>query len=191
MARYVTADELKKFVKSEKGDDLAAYEDALNHAQQFLDDETDMYIAVASGSATAGSFRPATSQSKVLQIVNCVSITSVVENDTTLTDGTDFVAEPIAKPVGQARPYTRLRRVGGYWYWDNDKTTVTVTADWGWTAVPPGAKTACIMAAKLYLDGRDLKFGLAGLSEFGGVGDRDAKVVTDFIRDYRATWGVA
>lgn len=195
MGRYLDVDELKKFAKSDKGDDIATYEDAIGAAQQFLDRATGRYLAVAAVDPTARTYRPHSFRSTMLWIHDCIGTPVVVEDGATLVAGTDYVLLPVngITTAGEPVPFTSIERLANFWHWDDNKLTVSVTARWGWAAVPPQAKTACMMVAKMILDGRDLKHGLAGLSEFGGVTDRDSRTVTTFVQQYRShgSWGIA
>lgn len=187
MGRYVDVDDLKKYVKSETSYDEDLYELAILAAERRLDTETGRYIAVAGATATARVYRPTNHRSTMLFIHDCVAITSVVDNGATLTADVDYIAEPLngLSPSGEARPFDTLRRYSNYWYWDEALPTVTVTARWGWAAIPDMAKTACVIAAKAYLDNRDLSFGIVGAAEFGGITEREAKIVNEFIRQYK------
>jgi len=187
---------LRTYVKSDTSYDSALYADAIAAATEFLRTATGRYITVADDTATARTYRPDTTMSPVLWIHDCAEITSVVEEGATLTPNVDYVAEPLngITPAGESRPYDRLRRIGlRAWYWDDETPTVTVTARWGWPAIPQMAKNACVIAAKAYLDNRDLSFGIVGAADFGGITEREAKIVRDFITQYRGpqSWGIA
>jgi hypothetical protein len=192
--RYITAAALKSFANSTKISDLAEYVEAAEAGESFLDTECARSFDIA-GAASARSFRPRTSGSAVLWIRDCTTITSVVENGTTLTANVDYIAEPRADEnwSGEVRPFDRLCRVNGTWYANNGIPTVTVTATWGWAAFPPGLTLAAKVCAKAYLETRDIRFGLAAIAETGGVGERQVKAVADFIANYRGhqSWGIA
>lgn len=195
MGRYVTNDEVRAYVKSDRTVDDLIVSDAIAAAEQFLDTSTGRQLVVAGDTASARAYRPGSVNATHLWIHDCAEITSVVEDGLTLTANTQYVAEPLngLTAAGEARPYSALARVDRYWYWDGPTPTVTVTARWGWTAIPDMAKTACIVAAKMYLDGRDLRSGLVGAADFGGITEREAKTVRDFISQYRGhgAWGIA
>lgn len=189
----VNIDELKAFYKTDTSDFDWLYQEAIDAAGRYLKDETARDFTIATTSS-ARSYRPERCAS-YLWIHDCTSITSVVENGVTLVDGTDYVKEPLngITASGETRPYDRLARYATYWYWDGPKTTVTVTATWGWASLPAGYRMAHFVCAKAYMQSRDISFGLAALSEAGGVGEREAKAVRDFISNYRghSSWGVA
>jgi hypothetical protein len=189
MGRYLSNETLKAFTNSTIVADADAYTAAIAAAEQQIDNACQRRFEVAS-SASARTFRPIPG-SNVLWLDDFTTLTSLVENGTTLT-AADFVLEPLNNrtAAGETRPYNRAIRYTGTWYYDGPKPTVTVTAAWGWAAIPPGAIEACKVVAKAFLEGRDIRFGLAGFSEGGGVSEREAK---DFVRDYRApqSWGLA
>lgn len=187
-ARYVTAAEFDTFLGSETTVDVDLKALALEAAEQYLDIECGRRFAVAGASATARMYAPDV-RTQILDIHDCTEITSVVENTLTLTEDSDYVAQPLngLTDAGETRPYDRLYRYGCYWYTDTPKATVTVTAKWGWAAIPPGAKYACLVAAKAFLEAKDIRLGLAALTEAGGVGERQAKAVSEFIRKYQSS----
>ena len=186
MGRYLTVDQLKDYGFSTTIKDRSKYDEAINAGQQALDNACQRQFIVASDSS-ALTFRPEKARTDILWIRDCTSVTSVVENGTTLTADVDFVAEPIAAEQwsGETLPYSSIRKASGSWYYDGSIPRIVVTAPWGWAAIPPGAVEACYVAAKAYLDGRDITLGLAGLTEGGGVSEREAKAVRDFIRQYQ------
>ena len=192
----ITEDTLRKYVKSSTSYDSEHYLDAIAAAVEFLRTATGRELVVAGDTATARTYRPKTDLSALLWIHDCAEITSVVERGNTLTVLTDYIAEPLngITAAGEARPFDRLRRASSsVWAWDDERPTVTVTARWGWAAVPQMAKNACVIAAKAYLDNRDLSFGIVGAADFGGITEREAKIVRDFITQYRGpqSWGIA
>jgi len=191
--RYLTEEALQAYAHSTAVSDVAEYTAAILTAEQQLDIACQRRFEVA-GNAAARTYRPHRG-SNVLWLDDFVTLTSLVENGVTLVSGTDFVLEPLNNltAAGETRPYDRAIRYSGNWYTDGPKTTVTVTATFGWAAIPPGAVTACKVLAKAILEGRDIRFGLAGFSEGGGVSEREAKSVRDFVRDYHShsSWGIA
>mgnify|MGYP000564760734 CR=1 FL=1 len=193
-ARYITRAALKSFANSTKVGDEAEYDEAIAAAETYLDTECQRSFTVAS-SSSAKSFRPVEG-SRMLWIRDCTTITSVVESGSTLTADVDYVAEPPAAEnwSGEVKPYDRLRRVNAVWYANSGVPSIVVTASWGWLAFPPGLTLAAKVCGKAYLEARDVRLGLIGFSENGGVRERnDAKAVEDFIGNYRGhhSWGIA
>lgn len=192
----ITVEDLKRYHKSETTEDEWLYQQAIAAAEQYLRDETGREIHAADATATERVYHP-DRWSDTLWIHDCSSITSVVENGATLTSGTDYIAMPLnnKSAAGAYMPTDRLVRYASTWYFDGPKSTVTVNAKWGWTtaSIPPGLKIALYVCAKAYIQTRKIEFGLVGVSEAGGVGERDAKAVKDFIDNYRGhgSWGIA
>ncbi len=189
----ITVKRLKEFTKSNTTYDEWLYDEAIPAGQSYLRGATarDWTEVTAATSASPRSFRPEQG-CEVLGIDDAASITSVVENGVTLTEGTDYVAGPANNLVdGEWRPTTHLIRYGQAWYSDGPKLTVVVTAKWGWSTMPPEWTMAQYVTAKAYLEARDVSFGLIALEGGGATGQRDVKAVRDFINKYRklAAWG--
>ena len=186
--RYLTEAELKAYVRSEIVTDNNLYVAAINSAEVWLDSKMSRKVVLASvetPAANARVFIPSGSQ--VMFIHDCTTITSVVDNGTTLVSGTDYQPEPLnlLSDMGEARPYYRLRRLNGYWYSSINKATISVTATWGWAAIPPMVKEACKIVAKEYFQQRDVAHGLIGITDVGGVGTRENQLVQDTVRAYQ------
>jgi hypothetical protein len=192
--RYLDEATLKEFVHSETVMDTALYTAAILAAEERVDDAHARRFAVAS-TATAKVFRPQSSYEDTLILPDFTTLTSIVENGRTLTVNTDFILYPLNNEddAGHTVPYDSAVRYYMPWYYDGPKPTVTVTAAWGWASIPFLVVEACKIAAKAILEGRDLRGGLVGWVESGGISEREAKVVKDSIAAYRShrSWGVA
>jgi hypothetical protein len=145
---------------------------------------------VVAGSASARTYAPTVGRN-VLRIHDCTTITSVVENSTTLTADTDFVKEPVQTVSwsGETRPYEQVRRIGASWYTDNGKGTVVVTATWGWAAIPSAVTQAALIGAKEILDQREVRFGIAAVNEFGPLRVRANPEVQRLLAPYMRVEG--
>jgi hypothetical protein len=113
--------------------------------------------------ASARTFTPGLTN--VLEIADFYELTSVVWDGTTRVLDTDFYREPILGP-----PWNVLRTATGIEFPLSDRS-VTVTAKWGWNAVPEEIKQATkILAARLARRAREAAFGVAGLGiDSGGI----------------------
>lgn len=85
-------------------------------------------------------------------------------------------------------PYWKIEAVRGLYFPINNygkRSTVRVTAKWGWAAVPAPVKQATlIMAAETYsLKGAPL--GVAGFGDFGPIRVRDNKMASAKLMRYR------
>ena len=189
-----TLDDIKEFVRSS----LTGVEDAIitnstDAAIRLVEEQCQRKFTVASTS-TARVFRPDVG-TDVLRIHDCTSVTSVVENGTTLTVSTDYQLEPFngLSWSGHTVPYEQIRRLDACWYTDGPRATVTITAAWGWLEIPAPVVEAMKVLAKDIADHRDVKFGLAGFTEYGGVRTRQAAIITDLTANFRRveSWGIA
>lgn len=193
--RYLSVVELKDYVRSELVVDDALYEAAINTAEMSIDNALGRKMVVVDPAvSTARSFRPSESTSlyvptgsDVLYIHDAAVIISVVDNGATLVSGTDYQGEPLngLSAAGEAWPYYRLRRLGACWYQlPSAAAAVTVTARWGWAAIPPQVKESCKIIAKDVFQQRDVRFGLVAVNEAGGIGTRENRVVRDMVQKY-------
>ena len=181
--RYLTVDDFKQWARDEVQADDELIGAAILAAQQQLDNACARRFAVASGSS-ARVYAP--DLSDILIIDDCTAISSVVENGSTLA-GTVYQAEPLnnLSPGGETVPYNKIRRLSGCWYRNGGKATITVTATWGWAAVPYQIVEACKIVTKANIEVRDARFGLAAVLENGvGVSPREVTTVKQAIAQY-------
>lgn len=195
--RYLPVATLKAWRRDETtaNDDLIT--EAINAAETGIDNALKRKMIVVTAGAPGLSARVyAPMASEVLFIDDCTEVTAVVENGTTLTVGTDYQLEPLngLSEAGESMPYYRIKRHGRCWYTDDGKATVSVTARWGWSAIPPQVVESCKVIADEMLRNPDMRFGLVDISEAGGVGSRENATVKKMIADYRyavRTFGIA
>lgn len=94
---------------------------------------------------------------------------------TTLTVNTDFILEPrnadqYASASFDAYAFWEVRAVNGrIFYPSSDGPAMSVTARYGWSAVPPEVEQAAILKAASLFKRKDAPFGVAGFGEFGAV----------------------
>lgn len=186
--RYLTVDELKLYTRSETTSDLTIYEAAINAAEEIIDNGCGRQFIVAT-TPSARVYMPTCGST--LLIDDCTAITSVVSNGVTLISGTDYQAEPLNSLSfgGETVPYYALRRLGGFrwdnWYGVYGQANITVTATWGWAAIPAAVKESCkIIACDVFRQRDTAGFGLVAITERGGIGTRDNWVVQKMLRDY-------
>jgi|SRR6185503_11031399 len=192
MTRYLSVSELKAYVRSEISVDDAFYEDAILAAETIIDNATARKFVVADPAvSTARTYRP--SGGCIQLIDDAVAIVSIVDNGATLTSGTDYQAEPLngLSDAGESVPFYALRRLGFYyshwynWYGVPNAATITVTARWGWPAIPAQVKESCKIIAKDVFNMRNTTgFGLVGITEAGGIGTRENAIVQKTVTDY-------
>lgn len=192
---YVSVDELKAYVRNEITGDDEEFQQALESADAMINARCARTFTVAGEEATARTFVPDTF-SGVLRLPDFTELTALTENGSALTVTTDYQLEPVNTTTwaGEVWPYQQVRRQGnGYWYTYNGTGTVVVTATWGWPAVPAAVKTAEKILAKDILLHRDVKFGLVGVSDYGGVRAREASLVEQMLTPYMRveSYGIA
>lgn len=82
--------------------------------------------------------------------------------DTTWTENTDFVLEPLNAPA-DGWPYTRLRTLGWAQRLSPNTRSVRVTGQFGWSEVPGEIVEATgVLAARLLRRAREAPFGVIG-----------------------------
>lgn len=184
--RYLTVGTFKDWYKDETSVNDSLIEAAINAAETAIDNALQRRMVIASGTPSERVFRP-NPCSPILYFDDAKTVTSIVENGVTLTANTDFVLEPLngLSATGEAWPYYRALRYGRDWYTDGPKATVTITADWGWTAIPYEVIESCKVVAADMLSNRDMRNGLVAITEAGGVGSRQNQTVRDMIAKYR------
>ncbi len=193
--RYVSVETLKAYIRNEiPTDDDSFIEAAINAAEMIIDNACARKFVIADPAiSTARSYIP--SGGNLLLIDDCVAIVSVTDNSAPLTAATDYQAEPLnnLSDAGETVPYYILRRLGYYynrwynWYGVPGAATVTVTARWGWQAIPSMIQESCKIIAKDVLMQRnsDIGFGLVAVTDAGGVGTRENWIVRKAIDAYR------
>lgn len=178
---FVPIEELQQYVGLQQDydvDDRARIEAALSAAEDAVTLWTGRDFTPAITTASARVFR-STGYSRVLRVDDFNSTTGLVVKldagdngayDTTLTLGSDVVAEPLnARHGGLAWSYDQLRRIGDDWPGYSDRARVEVTARWGWPAVPNAVAQAVKQVAAELFKRKDAPFGVAGFGEFGPV----------------------
>ena len=151
--------------------------------------------------ATARTFVPVYGAS-LLRVPDIANTTGLVVSDdgATLVLGTDMqleIAPGMTSQVtatGETRPYGWIRLLGSWWSFDNGRATVTVTARWGWPAVPEPIKLATKLLTRDYFTSRNTTFGVQSFGADGftrRVGQNSQ--VTALLAPYRSVeaWGVA
>lgn len=153
---YGTLSELKRARKiplSDTADDAALMR-ALERASRAIDDRcgvagTGFYLAGSSSVRvfrTRGRVVPSDGDGEVL-LVDAIGSTSGLTVSTgdyqdSLAAVTNFTYEPL-NAIATGLPVTGLLRTRSVW----SKAYVSVTAAWGWPAVPPPIAEACVLLA--------------------------------------------
>jgi hypothetical protein len=140
---------------------------------------------VVASSATPRSFQPR-GWSRTLIIHDCTTITSVVDNGSTLVSGTGYQAEPLnhLSDAGETIPYYQLVKPSAEWYSSNGLASVVVTATWGWAAIPYQITQACLVLGKELCNNQDVRLGIVAVSDAAISGIRTNKIVRDAVNAY-------
>jgi hypothetical protein len=186
VSTIVLIDEFKDYVRDQVSVDDAVMQAALDGAEYSAEDYCKRILSAASGTPSARSFTPRTYGATVLDIDDCVSITSVVDNGTTIA-AADYQKEPVngLDRSGHAVPYRQLRLYTGFWTYDYGFARIVVTADWGWDVTAPTAVEAIKILAKDILQQRNNNSGVAGFGEFGAIRVRENPMVARMLNPLR------
>jgi hypothetical protein len=182
----LSVDEFSHYIRDEKGAvDAALVGDALSAAEQDIHNYCQRKFVVAAGPATARLYVP--NGTDVARIHDCTTVTAVSDNGTAVTS-TYYQLEPVngLSWAGETVPYDQIRYLSGCWSRDGAKAVLSITATWGWAAIPDPVKTACkILADDVYKHRDNVLFGLAGMTEAGGVRAGQAAIVTRLLAPYK------
>lgn len=150
---------------------------------------------VVASTATARTYSP--SHPFELAIHDCTTVTALTNDGTTVTAGTSgYQLEPFAVAwTGEQYPYDTIRLLSGMWVYDNGRATISVTATWGWAALPkPYTEATKILTADI-LDAIDLRNGVVGFTDFAAVRVRENGAVVKLLSPYKTMhgqgWGMA
>lgn len=187
---YVTVAELKAFLRIESADtvDDAQAADAVTTASRAVDRATNRQF----GQVNAVEPRIYTARfdcSRGLWVIEIDDLMDATGLTVVTTGGTVdvFTKQPV-NAAAKSKPWTRL--VVADTAAVKPKGTegeVTVTAKWGWTAVPTAIKLATKLQAARFFKRQDAPFGVAGSPELGSEMRLLARVDPDVavsVRDY-------
>jgi hypothetical protein len=154
------------------GDEFGATESglrlaSLKAAERMINEHCQRSFAVAS-TASARLFAP--SGTPTLAIHDCTTVTAVSFNGAAV-GSTLYQLEPIARSwSGLAEPYNSLRLLlSNWWIINPGEATVSVTATWGWVAVPDDVVEATKIIGKDILTQRRVTGNMATVGDFGGT----------------------
>lgn len=189
MPRYLTVESVKAYARNElPTDDDAFIESAADAAEMLLDRDCGRKFVVVGATATARLFVP--ESPSLVRIHDCTEITAVTSSGATV-GSSSYQLEPVngLTSFGETVPYDRIRLLSGSWGLGSStrfEATVSVTAKWGWAAIPARIEQAALTIAKEILVNRDeVKMGLVGFSDVGGVVARTNPMVRATIEHYR------
>ena len=163
---YVTADELKAFVRIDDAADDTQVALAIDAASRAVD----QYTGRQFGQVAAPEARRYTARwdyarwvVDVDDLMDATGLTVAVPAGTV----TVYDREPI-NAAQTGRPWTRLAVGAGSAYQPTGAANeVTVTAKWGWPAVPAAVKNATLLQASRFFARRESPYGIAGSPDQG------------------------
>ena len=163
---YVTSDELKAFIRVTDTVDDVEVASAIEAASRAVDEHTGRQFGqVVSAEARRYTARPRGCRWVVAvdDLMDAAGlVVAVPAGAITLYDLT-----PINAAV-KGRPWTRLAvNPGSAVQPTGEVYEVTVTAKWGWSAVPAAVKNAVKLQASRFLARRDSPYGVAGSPDQG------------------------
>lgn len=167
MTSYVTPAEFDEYVNNEFGAVESSLRlAALTAAERLVDEYCQRTFTVASGSS-ARLYVP--NGSDVQRIHDCTAVSAITLDGATITSA-NYQLEPTAVSwSGQSRPYEQVRYLLGAWIGATPgKAAVSVTATWGWAAVPADVVEAVKIAGKDILAQRRTVGNMATVGDFGG-----------------------
>lgn len=179
--QYLTTEGVKAFCRNMKAvDDYEFLTQAAEFGERFIATRTARIFAVAGATATERTYW--TPRGNVLRFHDCTEVTAIGTLATTA-----YVLEPLNALSwdGEARPYEQATLVSGCWPYST-QGTLTVTAKWGWAAIPERVKHAALIVAKEVVQNRDdVKLGIVDLGDIGAGVARTNSHVRGVINDYR------
>lgn len=190
---YCTVAEAKAYVKVDDADDDAQFTLAVTAASRAIDDETERQFGQTAG-AEARRYDAMWDKTRGRWVVHVDDIQDVTGLAVAVAAGavTPFDLLPVNAAL-TGKPYERLliKPESANQPTGTEEGEVTVTAKYGWTAVPPTIKLATLLQISRWHARRDAPFGVAGSPEQGSEIrllarlDPDVKVM---VRGYVRWW---
>lgn len=177
---YATTAELKAYQRIDDAVDDAQLALAITAASRAIDQHTSRQFGVVA--APEERFYTAAYDSRrgrwVIEIDDLMTAAGLVV--TVEAGAVDVLAKQPANAAAKGRPWTRLVVAPESTTQPNcEEDGVSVTATWGWTAVPATIKQAALLQASRLFTRRDAPFGVAGSPELGSELRLLAKVDPD------------
>ena len=162
---YVEQSEMTDYLRSTIIADEADIQAALLAAQSTVDAYCGRTFTVPT-TATARTF--VVDDPYVVTVPDIANSTNLAIVDAGTTISASYfqleISPNITGPIsvsGRTWPYTRIRRLSGTWGISSvGDDTLSITARWGWAAVPPEVALSTKLLCRDYLLARDTGFGL-------------------------------
>jgi hypothetical protein len=190
----VPIDLFTAYIRDETGQDGAAHIlAAYNAAEGFVQKICQRTFSTATGTPTARVFGPKQIRESgtVVRVHDFMTTTGlVVSNYGTTVAASGYQLEPLngLDSAGELTPYTSIRILNSMWTTSQMIATITITADWGWTAntVPALVAESVKLLGKDYIQHRDAKFGYIETS-MGAVSAGRNYAVLNSLSSWRRT----
>ena len=185
MADFPTTEDILGYGRDENVENYDFTQAALAAAKTILNNSCGRQFVIASGSS-ARVFVPASYE--LVYIDDCTSVSSVTSDGQSVS-ASYYQLEPLngRTVAGESVPYHKIRRITGLWSVgaNHREATISVTATWGWAAIPSEIIEACKILTKDIIANRDVKFGIVDATEAGAIVARTNPVVRQAIDTYR------
>ena len=185
MADFPTTEDILGYGRDENVENYDFTQAALAAAKTILNNSCGRQFVIASGSS-ARVFVPASYE--LVYIDDCTSVSSVTSDGQSVS-ASYYQLEPLngRTVAGESVPYHKIRRITGLWSVGANprEATISVTATWGWAAIPSEIIEACKILTKDIIANRDVKFGIVDATEAGAIVARTNPVVRQAIDTYR------
>lgn len=189
---YATVPELK--VRLSNLEDVATYDDLLEGALDSVSREieshcgrqfnkTDTATAREYGPDEIFALREGSTVTQWARVDDFHDVTGlVIESGGSTWTAADYVLHPRNGVVGgqPGWPYCEVYAAGSLSF----GSSVSVTAKWGWAAVPAPVKQACLIMAAETFQIKDAPFGVAGMDQFGAIRVRDNRMAAAKLSRY-------
>jgi len=196
---YVALSEMTDYLRST----IVADETDIDAATLAAESAVDAYCGRTFTVPTAASARTfVVTDPYVISVPDIANITNlaITDNGTALS-ASYFqmeIAPGVTGPIsvsGRTWPYTLIRRLSGTWYISSTgDDTLSITARWGWAAVPPEVSLATKLLARDFLLARDTApFGIVQVGDFSRrvASNGVVQAVLDPLRRAEVAMGIA
>ena len=122
-------------------DDYDVIDGVRLYTQSLIRKVTGRTWTVATGTPSTRVYAPRGPGQDLIRIHDCVTVASVTNDGAAVaawTTAGGYQLEPLngLNEAGESRPFEGIRYIGSAWTFDRFRATVSVSADWGWPALP-------------------------------------------------------
>ena len=182
---YITAAELEGYLGIADARDRVTIEDTVNDASRWVDTQTGRRFYA---DTTTSDRKYPVSSDRVVWTHDFYTTTGLVVKlgTSTLVLDADYQLEPSGIDMPEGFPWWGIRPLPGPWYSAFEgQTVITVTAKWGWAAVPQPIIRATKLQAAFMFASKDARFGVIGLDAGAPIRTKGSGAATDLLTPYR------